>query len=95
MFQCPGCGDRHAIPTGSGGWAWNDSLDSPSITPSIDVKAGHYASAWKTGDPCWCSKDYGFSCYRCHSVITSGRIAFENDSSHALRGQTVDLPEID
>ena len=93
-FQCPGCGDIHAIPTGSNGWNWNGSLDAPTVTPSLDVKAGHYASHWKEGDACWCGKDYDFKCYRCHSIITGGKIFFCADSSHALAGQTVDLPEI-
>jgi hypothetical protein len=31
---------------------------------------------------------------RCHSFVTDGRIQFLSDSTHALAGQTVDLPEI-
>lgn len=31
---------------------------------------------------------------RCHSFITAGRIRFLADCTHALAGQTVDLPEI-
>jgi hypothetical protein len=30
----------------------------------------------------------------CHFFVTNGRIAFEPDSTHALAGKTVDLPEI-
>lgn len=30
--------------------------------------------------------------YRCHSFVTDGRIQFLDDCSHALAGQTVDLP---
>lgn len=30
---------------------------------------------------------------RCHSFIRAGRIEFLSDCSHALAGQTVDLPE--
>lgn len=62
--------------------------------PSIDVKSGHYASSHKPGDSCWCDTDYGsgFTCYHCHAVVTNGRIFFCPDSSHALAGQTVDLP---
>lgn len=33
--------------------------------------------------------------YRCHSFIEGGRIRFLSDCSHALAGQTVELPEID
>ena len=91
-FKCPGCGDTHVIPIrGSKAWGWNESLTRPTIMPSIDVKTGHYAPHWKEGDECWCNKDYGFTCYHCHSVITDGRIAFGPDCTHALAGQTVDL----
>lgn len=29
----------------------------------------------------------------CHSYITDGKIAFQGDSWHELKGQTVDLPD--
>jgi hypothetical protein len=32
---------------------------------------------------------------RCHSFITDGKIKFLNDSHHDLKGQTVELPDID
>lgn len=31
----------------------------------------------------------------CHSFITNGRIQFLTDSTHALAGQTVELPELE
>jgi hypothetical protein len=31
---------------------------------------------------------------RCHSFVTLGRIRFLDDSTHELKGQSVDLPEI-
>jgi hypothetical protein len=31
----------------------------------------------------------------CHSFVTDGRIQFLNDCTHALAGQTVDLPEVE
>jgi Family of unknown function (DUF6527) len=34
------------------------------------------------------------SCPCCHFFVTDGRIAFEKDSTHALAGITVDMPEI-
>lgn len=95
MFTCPGCGDRHVVPvTGEVAWGWNGTLDKPTITPSIAIRSGHYASNWKPGDECWCGKDYGFECYVCHSNTTDGRITFHPDSTHKLAGQTVDLPEV-
>ena len=32
--------------------------------------------------------------YLCHSFVRNGRIQFLHDCTHALAGQTVDLPEI-
>ena len=95
-WRCPGCGDTHHVPTtGPHAWSWNGSLTKPTLGPSVKVSSGHYASAWKPGDACWCGKDYGFSCYVCHVVITDGRAAFCTDSTHALAGKTVELEPSD
>ncbi|MCY1720156.1 DUF6527 family protein [Prolixibacteraceae bacterium Z1-6] len=32
---------------------------------------------------------------RCHSFIKNGRIQYLNDCWHSLKGQTIDLPDID
>jgi len=32
---------------------------------------------------------------RCHSLVTDGKIEFLGDCAHALKGQTVDLPDFD
>jgi len=96
-FQCPGCGDHHTVPvtTTSGiGWQWNGDVNLPTLSPSILVRSGHYADHWEPGDGCWCGKDYGFECYRCHSFVRDGRIEFLGDCTHPLAGHTVDLPEI-
>lgn len=95
-FACPGCGDEHVVPTtGLSAWGYNGSLERPTLTPSVLVRAGHHAPHWKPGDECWCGKDYAFSCYVCHSFVTEGRIQFCGDSTHALAGQTVDLPGVE
>ncbi len=31
---------------------------------------------------------------RCHSYVTDGKIRFLDDCHHALKGQTVDLPDV-
>lgn len=103
-FQCPGCGHSHEI---SSGWQCNGDQELPTISPSILVTSGHYASNWKQGDACWCTyyaehpedaadneKASRFACGVCHSFVTEGKIRFLQDCSHALAGQTVDLPEI-
>jgi hypothetical protein len=64
------------------------------------VNTGHYASAHKPGDYCWCTyntehpDDADVHCQRCHTFITDGTVQFLSDCSHALAGQTLDLPEL-
>jgi predicted RNA-binding Zn-ribbon protein involved in translation (DUF1610 family) len=103
-FVCPGCGDSHLVtvkpnpekPGERPVWGWNGSYDAPTFTPSLLVTSGHYVSG-ESPDTCWqCQHpDCGFTCYRCHSFVTDGRIQFLSDCTHALAGQTVDLPEIE
>jgi len=95
-FYCPGCDENHVVTTK---WGFNGSLDKPTFTPSILTRGGHYIPG-HTGD-CWCTYNAahvddpsGFVCFQCHVFITDGRIQFLNDCSHALSGQTVDLPDV-
>lgn len=81
-FTCPGCGWRHMLntdPSLKPSWEFNRDLDRPTITPSIN--------AWR---------EYGQNreVHRCHSYVRDGRIQFLGDCTHALAGQTVDLPEV-
>lgn len=83
-FKCPGCSDQHVIPvTGSKAWGFNGSMERPTLTPSILCRYSGVAEG--TDAPV---NDV------CHSFVTDGRIQFLSDSTHALAGQTVDLPEI-
>lgn len=102
MFWCPGCEERHVVSVGEGEgprWGYNGDPEAPTLTPSILIRSGHHASGWKEGDDCWCtwreknSNTLGFSCSVCHSFVTNGRILFLQDCTHALAGQTVDLPD--
>jgi hypothetical protein len=101
VFLCPGCGERHALPVeGSGSvWQWNGSLDSPTFKPSILDRSGHYVPGYESST-CWCTynrehedKPAPFKCHVCHSFVTDGKIQFLPDSTHALAGQTVPIPE--
>jgi hypothetical protein len=62
-------------------WGWNGSLDKPTFTPSILVKA-NYTSPNRLDDIC-------------HSFVTDGKIHFLGDCTHQLAGQTVDLPDLE
>lgn len=102
-INCPGCGDHHVLPTTAGHgarWTWNGDLERPTFSPSLLVTSGHYAKGRETPDPagCYCNADEDFgpwACYRCHSFIRDGRIQFLSDCTHAMAGQTVDLPEVE
>lgn len=85
MFWCPGCDGAHRIYHGEGTgprWGWNGSADRPTFTPSVLV----------TYNGCDAGID-GAPPAVCHSFVTDGRIQFLGDCTHALAGQTVDLPE--
>ena len=78
-FKCPGCKDPHYIPTsGPNKWTWNGLTDRPTFFPSILVNNGRMNPA----------------AHVCHSYISEGSIRFLADSTHALAGKTIELPEV-
>jgi hypothetical protein len=78
MFRCPGCNQNHGVPVdGSRGWSWNGDGDRPTISPSI-------LCTWD-----WSAKPKQV----CHSFIRDGRWEFLGDCTHALAGQTVEIPD--
>ena len=97
-FLCPGCNQMHAvrISTAHDNWTFNGDGDSPTFQPSVLVQ-------WDSGEPPVTPDN--FDEYKrapwmqvdkhnvCHSFVTNGRIQFLGDCTHALAGQTVDLPD--
>lgn len=97
-FWCPGCNQAHVVRVGEGQgprWDYNGSPASPTFTPSVLVRRGHYVTGHQGS--CYCTWDLkdesNFKCGICHSFVTDGRIQFLDDCTHPLAGQTVDLPE--
>lgn len=97
-FVCPGCGRRHKLRVdgdGSPRWSFNGDLDRPTFTPSILARReewtppvmGENLAEWKRAP--WPQTKVMTIC---HSFVTDGRIQFLSDCTHALAGQTVDLP---
>lgn len=85
-FDCPGCGFPHIVNVRASGsrpgepiWDWNGSLEAPTLKPSIH---GQWTEGPERAARC------------CHSFVTGGWIQFLADCTHAMAGQTVDLPEI-
>lgn len=86
-FYCPGCRTHHHIQHDSDmgpNWGWNGSLEKPTFTPSVLVTYPG-SDAGKDGAPPAV----------CHSFVTDGRIQYLGDCTHAMAGQTVDLPPLD
>ncbi|ASE96683.1 hypothetical protein CEQ23_22250 [Burkholderia cepacia] len=86
LFECPGCDMLHVVYVKDGRsngrpvWQWNGSMAKPTFSPSVLVRY-----------PCGESREERV----CHSFVREGRIQYLNDCTHALAGQTVDLPEIE
>lgn len=81
---CPACGDAHIIPTqethpGAATWEFNGDAERPTFHPSILIEWGEQTPPHAR---------------RCHYFIVDGDIQFCEDSTHALAGKTVPLPEI-
>lgn len=94
LFWCPGCDMAHRIMHGTGTgqrWTWNGDVDKPTFQPSVLVQYNHWVPPATPDNPQPGPqtevKDV------CHSFVTDGRIQFLTDCTHALAGQTVELPD--
>ena len=83
LVECPACGYGHLFRTvpheNLPVWSFNGDRDRPTFSPSMLVNANLH-------------EKYP-NAIRCHSFVREGRIEFLTDCSHAMAGQTVDLPE--
>jgi hypothetical protein len=83
VFHCPGCESTHALNSHPGGprWDYNGDADRPAFHPSVLVTTR------------WSRHDVTMKDDICHSFVKDGRIQFLPDCTHALAGQTVEIPE--
>ncbi len=99
LFWCPGCNEAHQIRVeGQGAWGFNGNGDRPTFTPSVLVRGETWTppvTAENIDE--WRRKPWPQTKVAsvCHSFVTDGRIQFLGDSTHALAGKTVDLPDFD
>lgn len=93
-FHCPGCNTRHVVTirgeVSGTAWDWNSSLEKPTLSPSVLVT--WYKPSDNDDEFDDATKDVKMTC---HSFVRDGRIEFLSDCTHALAGQTVDLPELE
>lgn len=99
-FYCPGCRDVHGIKTEPTGWGFNNDVERPVVSPSILVKSVEHLTdeqhaIWMAGGelptpiPTLCHSFVG------QAPTPPGWIQFLGDCTHALRNQTVELPDWD
>lgn len=104
LFFCPGCETYHQVwpkskPGNGPRWEWNGRLDKPTFQPSILVRWSHGVPS--AVDPEVREKIRSGEIVQtqvdevCHSFVTDGKIQYLNDCTHALAGQTIDLPPVD
>jgi hypothetical protein len=89
-FNCPGCECGHLIRISGAHpcWDWNGDLVNPTLSPSIRVTYPANPDALEQ------FKEWRIErC--CHSFVRDGKIEYCADSTHALAGQTVELPDWD
>lgn len=98
-FQCPGCKTAHAVGIGAGAgprWGYNGNAEKPTFTPSVLVRRHEMSEEGNrmlgAGERPPNGRYPGREMV-CHSFVTDGRIQFLGDCTHALAGQTVDLPD--
>lgn len=95
LFDCPACGCSHGVwvtphDNGNGAtWQWNGDVNEPTLFPSLLVK--------------WCKYDReengeiiesSVKEIVCHSFISAGFILYQNDCTHEMAGEVVELPKI-
>lgn len=81
---CPGCKGMHDFAVkapfhNNARWSFNENVIVPTFTPSMNIVIGPFPDGHKEV---------------CHYFLTDGKILFLGDCTHALKGQTVDLPDI-
>jgi hypothetical protein len=81
---CPACDESHVyrVPR----WMFDGNVDSPTFSPSMLISWG----TWGDDDP---EDKEKYDGRICHYFLTAGKLAYCGDSTHALAGQTVDLPD--
>lgn len=89
---CPGCEGMHLIPDT---WTFDGKADLPTFSPSVKITGKQRVvvnGEWTGG---WVRDAEGKAVdYCCHYVLTAGQLNFCTDSTHALAGKTVPLPEL-
>jgi len=89
---CPGCEEMHSLPDK---WTFNGDLEKPTFQPSFKhqlLKRVFVNGEW-TGE--WKRDASGNTIPAvCHYNLIAGQLQFCSDSTHALSGKNVLLPDL-
>lgn len=91
IFNCPGCGCLHWI---SDRWQFNGEMDRPTVSPSILVR-GTVPVTDEQHRRIMAGEKIEPVPLVCHSFVRDGRIEYLSDCTHALAGQTVEIPDFE
>lgn len=95
---CPGCGEMHFIPTDRDdgpNWSFDGNVDAPTFNPSVRIggKLTVKVNGRWTGE--WVRDAAGNAVDMCcHYFLHAGVLKYCSDSTHALAGQEIPLPEL-
>ena len=88
----PGCEETHRLPDS---WHFDGNRDCPTFSPSFKqsgVQTVKVNGKW-TGE--WVRDRDGKTIpFVCHYILTKGILNFCSDSTHALAGMSVPLPQL-
>lgn len=88
IHYCPGCETTHRFnvnapnPYTGARWTWDGNAEQPTFSPSMVVRIP------------WSKDEEPQPDEVCHYFLRNGKIEFLGDCTHALKGQTVDLPDL-
>lgn len=77
---CPACKEEH--PFDKKRWEFNGDFDKPTFSPSMLIRIGPMPED---------HPDAG-KIHVCHSFVKEGNIQYLGDCTHAMAGQTIELP---
>jgi hypothetical protein len=90
---CPACDEMHPLPDS---WQFDGNLESPTFTPSF--RHGGYRKHNVNGvwtKPFWERDASGNTIPSvCHYILTNGVLNYCGDCTHALKGQSISLPDL-
>lgn len=89
LHWCPACQESHWFTVGhkqqnGAQWTWDGNTVSPTFAPSMHIRLGP-----------WEDEGVKHPQYtQCHYFLRNGIIQFLPDCAHAMKGQSVPLPDL-